>query len=139
MYNRLSLNHAGYPALLAALRLSSFPDVVMPRIERMAAPLSSWKQTDSQYQWSVAVPGVSPQELSVQVEERDLTLTLTREEQKGTLRSRLPQDADPDTLSAKLSRGMLVLTVGIIPKPSPRSIDVVEVNDEPVVLDTAAE
>lgn len=130
MYSRSMFLSPHLPSLLNAMRLSSLPDVVVPQIERMAAPLSSWREVEGAYELTLTVPGLAPSDINIEIDEKVISISLDGAHQKAELRTRVPRQVDPSTLSAKLSRGMLTLRMDTLPQSQPKKIDVIEVQDE---------
>ena len=129
MYSRSMLLSPHFASLINAMRLSSLPDVVVPQIERMAAPLSSWREVEGTYELTLAVPGLAPSDINVELDERVINISLTGKNQKAELRTRVPRQVDPSTLSAKLSRGVLTLSLDTLPQRQPQKVEVVEIQE----------
>ena len=129
MYSRSMLLSPHFASLINAMRLSSLPDVVVPQIERMAAPLSSWREVEGAYEMTLAVPGLAPSDINIELDERVINISLTGKNQKAELRTRVPRQVDPSTLSAKLSRGVLTLNLDTLPQRQPQKVEVVEIQD----------
>jgi len=103
--------------------------------EGMLAPRLDIAETQNEYQVSAELPGVDEKDLKVTLEKGVLTITgekKSESEEKGKNWHRsersygsfhravsLPQDADPDKISASFKRG--VLQVSVAKKPAPKS------------------
>lgn len=135
---RTSLISPAFPGLLSALRLSVLPDVVVPQLERMTANMSSWRQVDDHYELSLAVPGLAPSDIGVDIQDRVITVSVSSDNQKTVFRTRVPQYADPATLKANLCRGLLTLRLAQAEELKPRTIEVVEIQ-EPVSVSVPAQ
>lgn len=138
MYRHNMLTPAFPSALFNALRLSALPDVVVPQLERMTANLTSWRNKEDKFELSIAVPGLGPEDINVELEDRVASLTINTDNQKAVMRVRIPQGSDPSTLEAKLARGLLTLTLSQAPEHKARTIQVVEVV-EPVATTVSAD
>lgn len=102
-------------------------------------PAIELRQKDGQFELEVAVAGVDPKNLDVQVTPEDVLITASEdhrhEEQEGTVhvcefasgrlfRSvHLPERIDPDSVKAELRNGLLRLTATIA-KPATKKVDI---------------
>ena len=91
---------------------------------------SSWTfqydvtRTEDGYRVEVPVPGFKPEDVEVTFQD-DVIAVNGKSERRSFSRSFLvPDDVDPDTIEARVSDGMLVLTLARRPEVQPRRIDV---------------
>ena len=84
--------------------------------------------TEDAFHWTVDVPGVDEPNLELEVEGREVRLKAKREDddsaRQQSFRWLLPKEADPDTLTAHLARGVLKLTVNKYPSAKPRKVSI---------------
>jgi len=100
-------------------------------------PLADISDTDDAYVVQVDLPGVSRDQLNVELNDRELVINgeLVDEEQgrrrrrsrrtgRFEFRTTLPSDINPDGISANLADGVLTVTVPRSEAAKPRRIDV---------------
>ena len=82
--------------------------------------------------WSIDVPGVSKENLDLEVHGRELRLKTTRDRggksEVNHFRWELPKAADTETVSADLSQGVLTLRVEKRPTEAARKIQILDEN-----------
>lgn len=66
-------------------------------------------QTDSGLEFSVDLPGVKPDDLSVKITERNLTIEGKSRGKNFNYTYRISKDYDPDSIKASLEHGVLTL------------------------------
>ena len=90
---------------------------------------SSWNENETGYALTLDVPGVEPNDVTLSVEGRTLSLKTKRsvrdEVQENAFKWRLPRGANPETLAAKLNHGVLTLEVEKAQASLPREIEVI--------------
>lgn len=118
-------------------------EVAVTRAEQVAratvAPLMRFRETEDAYELRLNLPGIEKKNLQVQVEEQTLAIEAHREEtpREGLTCIRqefpvvnyraayaLPDDVDPEAVSAKLTNGILAVTLKKREAAKPRSIKV---------------
>ena len=103
-------------------------------------PLVDIRESDHDYQIDVEVPAVASEDLSVSVQDGVLTVSGERksvtEEDAGKVHRterrfgrfvrnfQLPEDADPEAVTASSQDGVLYLRIGKTPAKMPRTIEV---------------
>ena len=82
--------------------------------------------------WSIDVPGVSKENLELELHGRELRLKTTRprgdQSEVNHFRWRLPKGANTETVSAALTQGVLTLHVERLPTAAARKIPIMEEN-----------
>lgn len=114
----------------------------LPQVRRADwLPLVDIRETDGNYQIDVEVPSVASADLSVSVQDGLLTVSGERRpvevnEESGRLHRverrtgrfvrnfQLPEDADPEAISAEHKNGVLYLTIAKREAAQPRNIEV---------------
>ena len=117
-------------------------EVAVTRAEQVAratvAPLLRFRETEDGFELRLNLPGIDKKNLQVQVADQTLSIEAHREEtpREGTcIRQEfpvvnyraayaLPDDVDPDAVSAKLTNGILTVTLKKREAAKPRSIKV---------------
>jgi HSP20 family protein len=101
-------------------------------------PLADVEETDDAYLIEVDLPGVEQDDITIEVNGRELTVSgeIKEKERKGILRRRtrkvgefqyavtLPGDIDADNVSARLENGVLTVVVPKSQRAKPRRIAV---------------
>lgn len=111
------------------LRSSDFLDM-FKILDDYAYPQSSGKtshrfdQTDSGMEFSIDLPGVKPEDLSVKTTGRNLTIEGKLRGKSFNYSYRISKDYDPDTLSATLEHGVLLLRLSKAANTETREIKV---------------
>jgi HSP20 family protein len=119
----------------------AFGDLALSRATDVPwTPLADVSETDDSYQVHVEVPGISKDQMNVQLVDRELIVSgeITQEE-NGSRRRRssrrtgrfeyrtfLPSDIKPDKVSAELADGVLTVTVPKSETAKPKRIEVNE-------------
>jgi hypothetical protein len=96
---------------------------------RLPLPGPAWQHRDGQFVLEFEVPGLSASDVQVQQDDQVLVVDFGRTghtRRAGRLTARLPRQADPASLNAQLSRGVLSLKVDTLPERCPRTIQVSE-------------
>lgn len=102
-----------------------------------AAPVSVW-ESESHYHLELDAPGVSQENVDIEVDRGELSVTLQRnrgedapkffhnERSFGTVKRSvtLPETADLESIEANLTGGVLLVTIAKRPEAKPRKIDV---------------
>ncbi|MCW2718762.1 Hsp20/alpha crystallin family protein [Pseudonocardia sp.] len=110
-------------------------DALLSRIWRPAADV---EETDDAYLVEIELPGVSPDDVSIEVERNELMVTgeIKQRERVGILRRRarpvgrfeyrvhLPGAVEPDNVRASLSNGVLTVEVPKSENARPRRIPI---------------
>jgi HSP20 family protein len=121
--------------------LETFFQDTLPEVPADAvAPRTNITETEQGYALSFELPGVAPEDIDVQVKERQLTLTAERREEQpknGTTFHRvelrygrftrsilLPEAANADDVQATFDKGILTVTVGKRPESKPVRVQV---------------
>lgn len=104
---------------------------------KYAAPFYEVVENESGYFLSVELPGVSKDELEIEVNENQLRIATSRKEEKEEAARRpgrrwdnfqrsfeLPKDADGDRIEARLENGILELAIPKVEQTKPRKIAV---------------
>ncbi|UCF99897.1 MAG: Hsp20/alpha crystallin family protein [Spirochaetaceae bacterium] len=103
-------------------------------------PAVDVRETDSEYQMEVELPGLTDKDIELNVEDNILTLSSKKEESKEEkkngylIRERrnnefartfvLPKDVERDKIKAEFKNGLLVVNIPKKPEAKPRKIDV---------------
>ena len=84
--------------------------------------------SDEGFHWTVDVPGVDAAHLNLEVEGREVRLKTERkygdESEFNAHRWRLPQSANPETLAAELSNGVLKISFDKYPSDQSRTVEI---------------
>ncbi len=104
------------------------------------SPQLEIRETDGSFVLVADMPGVSEDALDISVEGRELTIRGSREKASlgegdklhlherpfGTFARKftLPDEVDPETISADLQHGVLTLTIPKVPQSQPRKIPI---------------
>ena len=87
--------------------------------------------SDEGFHWTIDVPGIDVEHLNLNVEGREVLLKTERkyehESKFNTHRWLLPQSADPETLTAELSNGVLKISFEKYPSEQARTVEITEV------------
>jgi HSP20 family protein len=108
-------------------------------VERAWRPATAVSETESAYVVELEVPGVKPEDVSIEVEDGRLAVTGEfKERESGTLRSRtrrtgrfeyrtrLPRGVDADGVTAGLADGVLTVTIAKPETATPRRIEITQ-------------
>jgi len=138
----MTMNHCAVPASVAARAYGYAPTLGQLFSEflgsddatsKAAFPMANW-QDETAYVLELDVPGVKMDDISLEVKERDLTVTAKRERAERTggsdgrsfgqivQRFVLPQTADTGKIEASLSHGVLTIRVAKQDEAKPRKI-----------------
>ena len=91
---------------------------------------SSWafdydvSRTDNGYEVEVPVPGYKPEQIDVTFKEGVLSVVGKGERRTFSRSFSVPEDVDPDAISARVNDGMLVLSLARRPEAQPKRISV---------------
>ncbi|HZV76816.1 MAG TPA: Hsp20 family protein [Candidatus Babeliales bacterium] len=81
-------------------------------------------RTENGYEVEVPVPGFKPEDVEVTFQD-DIVSVNAKSDRRAFARSfTVPEDVDPDKIEARVSNGMLVLTLTRRPEAQPRRIAV---------------
>jgi len=81
-------------------------------------------RTENGYEVEVPVPGFKPEDVEVTFQD-DIVSVNAKGDRRAFARSfTVPEDVDPDKIEARVSNGMLVLTLARRPEAQPRRIAV---------------
>jgi HSP20 family protein len=105
---------------------------------RLLSPAVDIHEDDKQYRIRVELPGVSPDDVQLEVSEGVLSLRgekrVERDEEKERVRYteryhgsfhrtfRLPDDANPDSVEARFADGVLTIQIGRREVPKPKTV-----------------
>ena len=81
-------------------------------------------RTDSGYEVEVPVPGFKPENVEVTFQDEVITINAKSDRRSFTRSFSVPEDVDPDKIEARVTDGMLVLTLSRRPETQPRRIAV---------------
>ncbi len=113
-----------------------------PQASRMAhwAPFRDWlgfdpfqsmrnfeydvTRTENGYEVEIPVPGFKPENVDVTFQDDVIAVTAKGDRRSFARSFTVPDDVDPDKIEARVSDGMLVLTLARRPEAQPRRIDV---------------
>lgn len=123
---------------MGQLMTMAFGDSGLPRITDVPwSPLADVSETDDAYLVHVELPGVSKDQVDVQLQDRELVISGEISESEDGRRRRgsrrtgrfeyrtnLPGDVKADQVSAKLADGVLTVTVPKSEAAKPRRIEV---------------
>ena len=105
---------------------SAFDWVLTPQTDRR--PESRLEVTDEGYTLRLDVPGVTTEDLDIEVIDRSLKLSTKRTdgptEEKSAYTWKLPKTADPEHITAELAYGVLTLKVAKQASATPRKIPI---------------
>lgn len=82
------------------------------------------RRTGTGYEIDLPVPGFRPEEISVSIEDRVLSIEGRGARRRFTRALTLPDDVDEERIEAHVEHGMLTLTLPQTPKTQPRRIAV---------------
>jgi HSP20 family protein len=82
------------------------------------------QRTTNGYDVELPVAGFSPEQVSVTLNAGVLTISGESERRKFTRTLAIPDEIDPESVSAKVEHGMLTLSLRLHPKSQPRKIEV---------------
>jgi len=82
------------------------------------------QKTDNGWNIEIPVPGYSPDQIDVTVEDRVLTVNGKTERRTFQRSIVLPEDVDAEAIDAKIEHGMLTLGLQLHAKAQPRKIEV---------------
>jgi HSP20 family molecular chaperone IbpA len=91
---------------------------------------SSWgfeydvTRTDQGYEVEFPVPGLKSEDVEVTFQDDVLAINAKGERRSFSRSFTVPDDVDPDRIDARVSNGMLVLTLARRPETQPRRIEV---------------
>ena len=95
-----------------------------------ASVRSSWgltydvTRTEQGYEVEVPVPGFKPEEVEVTFQEDVLAVNAKSDRRSFSRSFTVPDDVDPEKIEARVTNGMLVMTLGRRPEAQPRRIAV---------------
>lgn len=82
-------------------------------------------ETDTAYSFTIALPGFKREQVTIEVtDDQILSVKATKGEHTVSRAITLPYNADAQKVEAKLEDGLLTITVGKIPQPTPRKVEV---------------
>ncbi|MFN2459929.1 MAG: Hsp20/alpha crystallin family protein [Candidatus Velthaea sp.] len=81
-------------------------------------------RTENGYQLEFPVPGFKPENISVTLEDRVLTVEGQSDRRRFTRALHLPDDIDGDSITADVEHGLLTIGLQLHPRVRPRKIDV---------------
>jgi len=81
-------------------------------------------RTENGYEVEVPVPGFRPEDVEVTFQEDVLTVNAKGERRSFSRSFTVPEDVDPDKIEARVTNGMLVLSLARRPEAQPRRISV---------------
>jgi HSP20 family protein len=82
------------------------------------------RRSDTGYEIDVPMAGFRPEDVSVTVEDRVLTIEGRNERRRFTRSVTLPDEVDEERIDARVEHGMLTLTLPLTPRAQPRRIDI---------------
>jgi HSP20 family molecular chaperone IbpA len=91
---------------------------------------SSWgfeydvTRSDQGYEVEVPVPGFKPEDVEVTFQDDVLAINAKADRRSFSRSFTVPDDVDPDKIDARVTNGMLVLTLARRPETQPRRIEV---------------
>ena len=116
---------------------NSLGDVEVERPKTYSRPAANVEKVDGSYILSVALPGVSREEVQINIDKNKLTIKSAIEENTDTkykLREfnyakferafKLSENADIDNISAKFDKGILAITIPTIKEAGPTEIKI---------------
>ena len=97
------------------------------------APLSGINVTRSEsgYSVEIPVPGFRPDDIDVTFEDGTVTVNGKGEKRNFTRTLVVPEDVDPEQISAHVENGMLTLTLALHPKAQPKKIAIKTTTNQP--------
>ncbi len=81
-------------------------------------------RTDTGFNVEIPVAGFKPEEIDVTLEDNVLTVTGKSEKRQFSRSLLLPEEINPEAITAKVEHGLLHLTLAVYPKVQPRKITV---------------
>ncbi|HEX3469423.1 MAG TPA: Hsp20/alpha crystallin family protein [Candidatus Elarobacter sp.] len=87
------------------------------------------QKTENGWNVEIPVPGYTPDQIDVTVEDRVLTASGKNERRSFQRSILLPEEIDSDAIEAKVEHGMLTLSLRLHPKSQPRKIAINIVNN----------
>ena len=81
-------------------------------------------RTQTGFTVEIPVPGFKPEEIDVTLEDNVLTVAGKSAKRQFSRSLLLPEEINPDSISAKVEHGLLNLTLDVHPKAQPRKIAV---------------
>jgi HSP20 family molecular chaperone IbpA len=81
-------------------------------------------RTDAGYEVEVPVPGFKPEDVEVTFQDDVIAVSAKGDRRSFTRSFTVPDDVDPDKIEARVTNGMLVLTLGRRAEAQPRRITV---------------
>ncbi len=124
--------HAGFGPVLDRWFEDRLPDRDLRPLRRTAAPAVDVSSDDDGLVVRLEVPGIPPENLSVETRDRVLVIEAKASEEgegKTTFREftrsfRVPADLDPEKVEARHEHGVLTLRIPRLEATRPRRIDV---------------
>lgn len=81
-------------------------------------------RTDNGYEVEVPVPGFKPEDVEVTYQDAVIAINAKGERRAFSRSFIVPEDVDPDKIEARVTNGMLVLTLARRPEAQPRRITI---------------
>lgn len=81
-------------------------------------------RTENGYEVEVPVPGFKPEEVEVTYQDDVISVSAKSDRRSFSRSFTVPEDVDPEKIEAKVSDGMLLLTLSRRPEAQPRRISV---------------
>jgi HSP20 family molecular chaperone IbpA len=81
-------------------------------------------RTENGYEVEVPVPGFKPEDVEVTFQDDVIAVSAKSDRRSFTRSFTVPEDVDPERIEARVSDGMLVLTLSRRPEAQPRRIAV---------------
>jgi len=81
-------------------------------------------RTENGYEVEVPVPGFKPEEVEVTYQDDVIAVNAKSDRRSFTRSFTVPEDVDPEKIEARVTNGMLVLTLARRPEAQPRRISV---------------
>jgi HSP20 family molecular chaperone IbpA len=81
-------------------------------------------RTENGYEVEIPVPGYKAEDVDVTFQDDVISVSAKSDRRSFSRSFTVPEDVDPDTIAARVSNGMLVLTLSRRPEAQPRRISV---------------
>jgi HSP20 family molecular chaperone IbpA len=81
-------------------------------------------RTENGYEVEIPVPGFKPENVEVTFQDEVIAVTAKGDRRSFARSFTVPEDVDPERIEARVSDGMLVLTLARRPEAQPRRINV---------------
>jgi HSP20 family molecular chaperone IbpA len=82
------------------------------------------RRTDRGYELDIPMPGFRPEDVSITIEDRVVTIEGKNERRRFTRSITLPDEVNEDAIEARVQHGMLTVMLPLQPKAQPRRIAV---------------